>query len=63
MCSLYQLIYSYRDNKNSSFPELISQNSINALNMMKDIRNTLSSSKILILFYFKYIYKIIPNIK
>jgi len=42
-CSLYEFIYSYRDRKDSSFPELTSETAINALKMIKKIKNDLSS--------------------
>jgi len=46
MCSIYQYIYSNRDNVTSSFPKLESQLAIDALNKMKEIKNKISSGKI-----------------
>jgi len=44
MCSLYQLIYSYRDTKDSEIPEFTSQNAIDAVNKILEIRDKISSS-------------------
>ncbi|ORX81963.1 periplasmic binding protein-like II [Anaeromyces robustus] len=42
-CSLHEFIYSFRNYTYSPFPELISQESINALSMLKKIKNDVSS--------------------
>lgn len=44
MCSLYQMIYSYRDSVNSEIPEFTSKNARNALYKILEIRNEISSS-------------------
>ncbi|OUM67981.1 hypothetical protein PIROE2DRAFT_58379 [Piromyces sp. E2] len=41
--SLYEFIYSYRNSKNSLFPELTSKESIEALKMVKTIKEEISS--------------------
>jgi len=46
MCSLYQLLYSYRETKESPMPGFNSQTSIDALNKLLEIREKISSSKI-----------------
>jgi len=46
MCSIYQYIYSNRDNVTSSFPKLESQLAIDALNKMKEIKNKISSDEV-----------------
>jgi len=43
MDSIYQFIYSYRDERNSEFPEITSKNSINALRKIKEIKEKISS--------------------
>ncbi|KAG4090277.1 hypothetical protein H8356DRAFT_1279713 [Neocallimastix lanati (nom. inval.)] len=45
-CSIYQTLYSYRDNRNSAFPEIKSQNSINALKKIKEIKEKISLDEI-----------------
>ncbi|KAG4100518.1 periplasmic binding protein-like II [Neocallimastix lanati (nom. inval.)] len=45
-CSLYEFIYSYRDSVDSSFPELQSEESKNAIEMIKKIKDELSSNEI-----------------
>ncbi|ORX80271.1 periplasmic binding protein-like II [Anaeromyces robustus] len=42
--SLYELIDSYRDNTNSSFPNFDSKNAEEALNKLKDIKENISSN-------------------
>ncbi|KAL6600240.1 hypothetical protein LY90DRAFT_640395 [Neocallimastix californiae] len=42
-CSIVESIHSYRDTPESPFPELTSQNAIDALEMMKTIKNEISS--------------------
>jgi len=46
MCSLYQLIYSYRDTVDSEIPEFTSQNAKDALNKILEIRDEISSSNL-----------------
>jgi len=41
--SLYEFIYSYRDTVESSFPNLKSQNAIDALKMIKKLKEEISS--------------------
>jgi len=43
MCSLYQFLYSYRKSPDSSFPEITSPEAIEALEMLKKIKNTIST--------------------
>jgi len=43
MCSAYQYIYSNRENKNSTFPEINSEIVIKSLNKLKEIKEKLSS--------------------
>jgi len=45
MLSLRIYLYIYRDTINSSFPDLQSQNTKNALTKLKQIKEELSSSK------------------
>ena len=44
MCSIYQLLYSYRETKESPIPEFNSQASIDAINKLLEIREKISSS-------------------
>jgi len=43
MCALYEFIYSFRKTPESPFPDLTSEEAINALKMMKKIKDTISS--------------------
>lgn len=43
LCRIYEFIYSYRDSINSPFPELTSQSSVNALEMINSIKRELST--------------------
>eukprot|EP00833_Pecoramyces_ruminatium_P017655 jgi/Orpsp1_1/1191687/evm.model.d7180000087806.1 len=43
MCSIYEFIYSCRESFNSPFPEISSQETINALKMMKKVKDEISS--------------------
>ncbi|KAG4083812.1 periplasmic binding protein-like II [Neocallimastix lanati (nom. inval.)] len=45
-CSIYEFIYSCRDSKESKFPELTNQTTINALKKLKEIKNKISSDEI-----------------
>ena len=45
-CSIYEFIYSCRDSKESKFPELTNQTTINALKKLKEIKNKISSGKL-----------------
>ena len=48
ICSLYELIYSYRDEKDESdIPPITSENSIAALNILNELKNELSSGKMI----------------
>ncbi|ORX44203.1 periplasmic binding protein-like II [Piromyces finnis] len=44
-CSIYELIYSYRESLNDPYPELSSETAINALKMMKKIKEEISSDE------------------
>jgi len=66
MCSIYQFIYSNRENVTSPFPKLESHWTVDALNKIKEIKNKISSGKnllliikkniiLLLLFFFFYI--------
>jgi len=44
MCSLYQLIYSFRDTIDSEIPNFTSQNAKDALYKILEIRDKISSS-------------------
>ncbi|KAL6633006.1 periplasmic binding protein-like II [Neocallimastix californiae] len=46
MCSAYQYIYSNRENKNSTFPEINSEIVIKSLNKLKEIKEKLSSDEL-----------------
>lgn len=46
VCSLFDLIYSFRDTKESSLPLLNSQTAINALNKLIEIKTGLSSDEV-----------------
>jgi len=43
ICSIQEFIYSYRDKKESPFPNYTSHQAVNALNMIKRLKNELSS--------------------
>jgi len=43
--SIYEFIYSYRDHINDPFPEFRSKNALEALKMMKILKNEISSDK------------------
>eukprot|EP00833_Pecoramyces_ruminatium_P001003 jgi/Orpsp1_1/1175035/evm.model.c7180000052379.1 len=43
ICSFYEFIYSCRDSENKPFPDIRSEASIKALNLMKKIKNEISS--------------------
>jgi len=49
MTSTYEFIYSFRDKKDDPFPDLLSDNAINALEMIKRLKETISTGK----FYYK----------
>jgi len=46
MSSFYEFLYSYRKNKDSPLPDLISPESIEALKKIIEIKKTISSGKI-----------------
>jgi len=46
--SLYEFIYSFRDNIDDPFPDFRSENALNALKMMKKLKEELASDKIYI---------------
>jgi len=54
MCSINSFIYSYRDSIDSPFPDITSNNTLEALKMMKRIKNEISSGKktLYVFFYF-----------
>jgi len=43
MGSIYEFMYSYREEIDSPFPEIISQNTIDSLKMMKKLKEEISS--------------------
>ncbi|ORX85085.1 hypothetical protein BCR32DRAFT_265919 [Anaeromyces robustus] len=43
VCSTYEFLYSFRNSINSPFPEMTSQEAVNALEKIKKIKNTISS--------------------
>jgi hypothetical protein len=45
-CSLYEFIYSFRDLVQSPFPEITSQNAIDALKKIKEIKNEISTDEL-----------------
>jgi len=45
MCSYLEFIYSCRETPNSPFPEIQSDTTVNALKMIKKIKNEISSGK------------------
>jgi len=45
MSSLYEYIYSFRDNINDPFPDLRSQNALDAIKMLKRIKKEISSDE------------------
>ncbi|KAG4087968.1 periplasmic binding protein-like II [Neocallimastix lanati (nom. inval.)] len=47
-CSLYEYLYSFRDSKESPFPDLTSQNVKDALEKLKKIKEEISSDEIFI---------------
>jgi len=46
MCSIFQLIHSYRDTADSEIPEFTSQNAKDAFNKILEIRDEVSSSNL-----------------
>ncbi|ORX75706.1 hypothetical protein BCR32DRAFT_249347 [Anaeromyces robustus] len=44
-CSLYEFIYSYRNSENSTFPVVRSQETVNALEMIKTLKDEVSSDQ------------------
>ncbi|ORX75704.1 periplasmic binding protein-like II [Anaeromyces robustus] len=42
-CSIYEFIYTFRNSKESLYPEIKSQETINALKMIKTLKNEISS--------------------
>jgi len=46
ICSLYEFIYSCRDSKDSPFPNIRSETTVNALNLLKKIKEEISSDDI-----------------
>ncbi|KAL6600107.1 periplasmic binding protein-like II [Neocallimastix sp. 'constans'] len=46
MCSLYEFIYSFRNNIDSPFPDIRSQETIESLKMMKTLKQEISSDEI-----------------
>jgi len=53
--SIYEYIYSFRDSYELPFPEYTSQSTINALEMLKKIKNEISSGlKQYFLYDFQY---------
>ncbi|ORX46946.1 hypothetical protein BCR36DRAFT_413887 [Piromyces finnis] len=46
MSSIYEIIYSFRNEKNDPFPDLLSENAIKALEKIKEIKERISSGKL-----------------
>ncbi|ORX84846.1 periplasmic binding protein-like II [Anaeromyces robustus] len=46
LCSIYEFIYSCRDSIDSPFPEFTSETTVNALKLLKRIKNEISSDEI-----------------
>ncbi|ORX51133.1 periplasmic binding protein-like II [Piromyces finnis] len=45
MCSIYEIMYSFRNQKNDPFPDLLSENAIKALEKIKEIKERISSDE------------------
>ncbi|ORX51131.1 hypothetical protein BCR36DRAFT_45873, partial [Piromyces finnis] len=45
MSSIYEIIYSFRNEKNDPFPDLLSENAIKALEKIKEIKERISSDE------------------
>jgi len=43
MGSVYEFMYSFRDKVEDPFPDLLSENAVNSLIMMKKLKNEISS--------------------
>ena len=52
-------MYSYRDSKDSPFPEIKSKNSVNALKKFKEIKEKISSGKFFYFFFYFLLYFIL----
>jgi len=50
MCSLYEFIYTFRENPDSPFPDIDSDEAKKALEMMEKIKKEVASSKLKLLF-------------
>ncbi|OUM63614.1 hypothetical protein PIROE2DRAFT_9759, partial [Piromyces sp. E2] len=46
LCSIYEFIYSCRESKDAPFPELTSESAVNAVKLIKKIKEELSSDEI-----------------
>ncbi|ORX86781.1 hypothetical protein BCR32DRAFT_275137 [Anaeromyces robustus] len=53
-CSIYQFLYSFRNDVKSPMPQLTSQEAIDALEMMRKIKNEISSGILFILLFINY---------
>ncbi|ORX80036.1 hypothetical protein BCR32DRAFT_245916 [Anaeromyces robustus] len=47
MCSIYQFLYSYRDEKDSGLPDFNSETASNAFDKLMQIKNEISTGKIM----------------
>jgi len=45
MCSINQFVYSFREKKDSPFPYIKSQSTIDAFNKIKEIKEKISNGK------------------
>jgi len=61
MCSLVEFIYSCRESYDSPFPKLTSQTAINALELIKKIKEDIASGMYLICMFNYFKCKIIIN--
>jgi len=63
--SINEMIYSFRKTVDSPLPKIRSQEAIDALNMIKKIKNEIASGKLIhfILFYYYYKEKKMKTIK
>ncbi|OUM59998.1 hypothetical protein PIROE2DRAFT_14335 [Piromyces sp. E2] len=52
MGSIYEFMYSFRDSLEDPFPDLLSENAVNSLIMMKKLKNEISSGSLIINIYY-----------
>jgi len=58
MCSLYEFIYTFRENPDSPFPDIDSDEAKKALEMMEKIKKEVASSKLKLLFWIIFLFLI-----